>query len=334
MESGRWKVEGGRWKVECGRYNLFMIKTIHDYQHHYGWDNSFEPVMIVAPGDIVEFRTVDASGAQLNAKSDVHDVAALDFSKVNPVNGPVFIDGAVPGDSIKVTILSFNMAAWGWTANIPGFGLLADQFPEPALHLWQIDPATLKPAMYGAIGRVPLKPFCGTIGLSPALPGLHSIVPPRRVGGNLDIRDIGAGTELYLPVEVTGALFSVGDIHAAQGDGEVCGTAIETEATIAVRFDLIKGENLAFPRFTTVGPVTNHLDSKGYEVTVGVGPDLQEGARSAVMGMIDLLGTRYGMSAVDAYMLCSVCADLRISEIVDVPNWVVSLYFPRLVVDG
>ena len=149
----------------------------------------------------------------------------------------------------------------------------------------------------------------------------------------MDIRDLSAGTELYLPVQVAGALFSVGDIHAAQGDGEVCGTAIEAPATITARFELIKGENLAFPRFTTQGPVTSHLDSKGYEVTTGVGPDLFQGARAAVSGMIDLLTKRYQMSAVEAYMLCSVCADLRVSEIVDIPNWVVSLYFPRVVLD-
>lgn len=309
------------------------MKTIHDYQHHIGWDNSLEPVLTIEPGETVEFRTIDASGGQLSPASTVADVTTLDFGKVNPVNGPIAIEGAEPGDSVKVTLLSFAMEGWGWTANIPGFGLLADQFLEPALHLWKFDPATLAPAMYGPGGSVPLKPFCGTIGLAPAEAGFHSIVPPRRVGGNMDIRDLAAGTELYLPVEVKGALFSVGDVHAAQGDGEVCGTAIEAPAVIAARFELIKAENLAFPRFTTPGPVSRHLDGKGFEVTTGIGPDLMEGARGAVSGMIDLLSARYNMSPVDAYMLCSVCADLRISEIVDQPNWVVSLYFPRAVLD-
>ena len=142
---------------------------------------------------------------------------------------------------------------------------------------------------------------------------------------------MSAGTELYLPVEVAGGLFSVGDTHATQGDGEVCGTAIESPCSLAAKFELIKGANLTFPRFTTPGPVTRHLDVKGYEVTTGIGPDLMEGAKAAVSGMIDLLSKRYNMNAVDAYMLCSVCGDLRISEIVDMPNWVVSFYFPRLV---
>ena len=305
--------------------------TIHDHQCHFGWNNANRPVVTLAPGDTAEFHPVDSSGGQLTAKSTVADVARLDFARVNPVAGPVFVEGAEPGDAIKVTLLSFVPSGWGWTANIPGFGLLADQFREPALHIWKYDAATLAPAMYGPGGRVPLKPFCGTIGLAPAEPGLHSIVPPRRVGGNMDIRDLAAGTVLYLPVEVKGGLFSVGDTHATQGDGEVCGTAIESPCSLAARFELEKRANLPFPRFTTPGPVARHLDEKGYEATTGIAPDLMEAVRAAVSGMIDLLAKRHGMSAVEAYMLCSVCGDLRISEIVDMPNWVVSFYFPRIV---
>ena len=285
----------------------------------------------IHPGETVEFHPIDASDGQITAGSTVADLAKLDFARVNPVVGPVYIDGAEPGDAVKVTLLSFAPSGWGWTGNIPGFGLLADQFPEPALHIWRYDAVSLAPAMYGPGGRVPLKPFCGTIGLAPAEPGVHDIVPPRRIGGNMDIRDISAGTELYLPVEVRGALFSVGDTHAAQGDGEVCGTAIESLAALVASFELIKRANLKFPRFTTAGPVSRDLDTKGYEVTTGIGPDLMQGARAALSGMIDLLAARHHMNPVDAYMLCSVCADLHISEIVDQPNWVASLYFPRVV---
>ena len=307
--------------------------TIHRRHHHFGWDNSNEPVLTVAPGETVRFEVVDASGGQLGPDSTASDVAGLDFGLVNPVTGPVFIDGAEPGDALRVDIESFTPSGWGWTANIPGFGLLADQFTEPALHLWRYDARALAPAAYGPGGRVPLKPFCGTIGVAPAAPGLHSIVPPREVGGNMDIRDLGAGTTLYLPVTVDGALFSVGDTHATQGDGEVCGTAIESPMELALTFDLVKSANFAFPRFETAGPVSRHFDEKGYHVTTGIGPDLFEGARAAVGEMVDLLGTRYGLSAVDAYLLSSVCADLRISEIVDQPNWVVSFYFPKVVFD-
>ncbi len=312
--------------------------TLHAHQSHHGWNNEFPPLLTVAPGETVEFEIRDASGGQITERSGIEAVSGMDFGLVNPVTGPVAIDGAAPGDALTVTLLSLTPsttagAGWGWTANIPGFGLLADQFPEPALHLWKYRPDLAVPAVFGPGGKVPLRPFTGTIGVAPAEPGLHSIVPPRRVGGNMDIRDVAAGTVLHLPIEVAGALFSVGDTHAAQGDGEVCGTAIESPMTIALKFDLVKGANLAMPRFTTPAPVTRHLDGKGYEVTTGIGPDLMTGAREAVSGMIELLSRRHGMAPVDAYMLCSVCADLRISSIVDVPNWVVSLYFPRIVLD-
>lgn len=306
--------------------------TIHRNHIHYGWNNAFLPRLQIAPGATVQFEILDASSGQLTHTSTAADLARLDLARVNPVTGPVYIDGAQPGDALKVTVLSFHPSGWGWTGNIPGFGLLADQFPESKLHHWHYDPG-LKPAMYGPGGRVPLKPMCGTIGVAPAAPGLHSVIPPRNVGGNMDIRDIAEGVELYLPVEVEGAIFSVGDTHAAQGDGEVCGTAIESPIDVALKFELVKGAHLRFPRFVTPGPVTRHLESKGYEVTTGIGPDLMTGARAAVSEMVELLSRRFGYSPIDAYMLCSVCADLRISSIVDVPNWVVSFYFPRVVVE-
>ncbi|MDE2146179.1 MAG: acetamidase/formamidase family protein [Burkholderiales bacterium] len=307
--------------------------TIHHAQSHHGWDRALPPVLHVAPGEVVEFEVAEASGGQLSPQSSVDDVGRLDFGRINPVTGPVFVDGAEPGDLLKVTLLSFEPSGWGWTANIPGFGLLADEFEAPALQLWSYDPATLAPALFGAWGRVPLKPFAGTLGVAPAAPGLHSIVPPRRVGGNLDVRDLAAGVELYLPVEVSGALFSIGDTHAAQGDGEVCGTAIESPMKVALRLDLVKDRPQAFPHFVTPGPVTRHLDARGYEVTMGIGPDLMAAARAAVRGMVERLAARHGMPPVQAYLLCSVCGDLRISEIVDLPNWTVSFYFPRVVLE-
>jgi len=305
--------------------------TIHRHHHHFGWDNSIAPAQKVAPGSTIEFECVDSSGGQLSPDSTVTDIAALDFSKINPVTGPIYVDGAEPGDALKITIEGFKPSGFGWTANIPGFGLLADDFKEPALNLWHYDATSLAPALYGKNARVPLKPFAGTIGNALAEPGLHTVVPPRRVGGNLDIRDLAAGTVLYLPVEVAGALFSVGDTHAAQGDGEVCGTAIESQMNTVLTIDLVKDARLKMPRFTTPGPVTRHLDAKGYEVTTGIGSDLMEGAKAAVSQMVDLLSRQHGMDPVDAYMLCSVCGDLRISEIVDMPSWVVSFYFPRVV---
>lgn len=304
--------------------------TIHKHDHHFGWDNTIDPVLSVSPGTTIEVGTIDASGGQLGPGSTLEDLGNLSFDHVNPVTGPIFVDGAEPGDAVAVTFLDFKPSGWGWTANIPGFGLLADQFTDPALHIWTYDAVAMEPALFGPGGKVPLKPFVGTIGLAPAEPGLHSVVPPRRVGGNLDIRDNAVGTTLYLPVEVAGGLLSLGDTHAAQGDGEICGTAIESPMDVAIRIELVKGADLAFPRFETTGPVSRHFDVAGYWATTGIGEDLMQAARDAVSGMVDLVAKEAGMSALDAYMLCSVCGDLRISEIVDMPNWTVSFYFPKV----
>ena len=303
-----------------------MSHTIHDHQHHFGWDNSLDPTLRINPGETITFETIDASGGQLNVNSKVEDVVKLDFGKVNPVTGPVYIEGAEPGDALKVTIKDFKPSGWGWTANIPGFGLLADDFTEAYLKTWTLDKPDRTSFLDGI--SVPLKAFPGTIGVAPAEDGLHSVVPPRTCGGNMDIRDLGAGTTLYLPVQVAGALFSVGDTHAAQGDGEVCGTAIESPMEITLGFDLVKDANLPTPQFQTAGPVTRHLDDKGYYVTTGVSDDLMTASKDAVRAMIEHLGKTYDLSPEDAYLLSSVTCDLRISEIVDVPNWLVSFYLP------
>src|SRR6056300_1145585 len=214
--------------------------TIHQHHHHFGWDRSIDPVLSVSPGQTIEIQTIDASGGQLGPASTLADLGNLSFDKVNPVTGPIFVEGAEPGDAVAITFLDFKPSGWGWTANIPGFGLLSDQFKDAALHIWTYDKVSMEPALYGPGGKVPLKPFVGTIGLALAEAGLHSVVPPRRVGGNLDIRDNAVGTTLYLPVEVSGGLLSLGDTHAAQGDGEICGTAIESPMDVAIKVDLVK----------------------------------------------------------------------------------------------
>src|SRR5579863_3643006 len=292
--------EGGvRGKVRRRPHRLsFMAHSRTIHEHHFGWDNSLAPAVKIGPGESLEFEVTDASGGQLSQSATLADIGQLDFARINPVAGPVYIDGAQPGDILKVTVLSFAPSGWGWTANIPGFGLLAEEFKEPALHVWRYDPRALTPCAFGSRAKVPLKPFAGTIGVAPAEPGCHSIVPPRRVGGNMDLRDIAAGCELHLPVEVAGALFSVGDTHAAQGDGEVCGTALESSMRVALRFDLVKQVPLAFPRLMTPGPVTRHLDARGYQVTTGIGPDLMEAARAAVRSAIDWLMREHRMPAI------------------------------------
>ena len=164
--------------------------TIHRDCIHHGWDNSFKPRITIKPGETVEFETLDASSGQLSKTSTAADLAKLDLGRVNPVTGPVLIDGAQPGDALKVTLLSFKPSGWGWAGNIPGFGLLADQFPEARLHHWHYDGASLAPAIYGPGGRVPLRPFTGTIGVAPAAAGL-----PQCTAGYRPIK--GAGRHAY-----------------------------------------------------------------------------------------------------------------------------------------
>ena len=305
--------------------------TIHGQHQHMTWNNATPPVLTVAPGEVVVFEEIDAVCGQITPDSGVEVITNLDFARVNPVAGPVYVDSAEPGDSLKVTLLDFSPSGWAWTAIVPGFGLLADDFPEAALNIWHYDKGWGEAAAMSDFARVPLKPFCGTTGVARAEPGGHSTIPPYNTGGNMDIRDLTLGVHLYLPVQVPGALFSIGDPHCAQGDGEVCGTAIESPMGVTARLELVKGENLRFPRFETAGPVSRHLDGAGYDVTTGIGPDLMEASQNAVRGMIERLAKTKGLNTDQAYMLCSVCADLRISEIVDQPNWVVSCYMPNIV---
>ena len=302
--------------------------TIHAEKHHFGWDNSLRPALEAEPGQSVEFEVSDASGGQLSRESNRADVGSLDFSRVNPVTGPVFVKGAHPGDVLEVEILDFGPLSWGWTGIVPGFGLLADEFPEPYLKIWDL---SRQWAQFAPGIEVPLKPFPGTIGVALPEPGVHSVVPPRQNGGNMDIRHLTRGTRLLLPVWVEGALFSLGDTHAAQGDGEVCGTAIEAPMSIAVRFQLHQGPSLQEPRYIIAGPPTPEADAKGYYVTTGFAPDLKQAAQKAVCYQIEHLVSEYGLSREEAYALCSVAVDLRISEVVDAPHWLVSAFLPRAI---
>jgi len=313
-----------------------MVGTLHTIHHchcHYVWDRAIAPVHHAAAGECLSFDVRDASAGQITRQSTPDVFANYASDRVNPVTGPVHVEGAEPGDILVVHLESYRPSGWGWTANIPGFGLLAEDFPEPALIHWDYDPTGRQPMMFADIARIPLSPFTGTIGVAPAQEGPHGIIPPRRVGGNMDTRDLIQGSVLYLPVEVPGALLSIGDTHAAQGDGEVCGTAIESPMQVTVNLELIKGRPLDMPRIDrparTGGP-----DSKGrIWITSGIGPDLHEAARACVRGMIDLLSRETGLGAVQAYMLCSVAGDLKISQIVDAPNWTVTFHLPASVFD-
>ena len=258
----------------------------------------------------------------------MEDLGRLDFDRVDQVNGPIAVVGAEPGDTLQIDLLEFEPADWGWTASIPGFGLLADQFADPYLRITKV-PRPGERAEFLPGVRVPIAPFCGEIGVAP-VDGPRSTIPPDAHGGNMDTRHLTAGSTLFLPVFHEGARLSIGDGHAAQGDGEVCGTAIETPMRALVRLTVRKDLHLTGPEFQTADVQT--LVGRRY-ATDGVGPDLNEAARDAVRRMIDWLGREHGIVAIDAYLLTSVAIDLRISEIVDMPNVVVTAHCPLSIFD-
>lgn len=299
------------------------MHRLGDDHHAYAWDRATPPALTVAPGDTVEVAVRDASDGQLDPTSIDSDVAELDEDRANPITGPIAVDGAAPGDTLVVHIEEVAVETWGWTAVIPGFGLLADDFPDPRLAISRVGSGEVA---FGETGlTLPLRPFIGTIGVAPADDGPHDTIPPLPTGGNMDCRDVRPGAVLRLPVAVDGALLSAGDTHAVQGDGEVCGTAVESPAIVRIRVELERDQQLRTPQLTIPAEAAP-LGRR--HATTGIGPDLHEAAREATRAMVEWLSSNHGLAPVDAYMLCSVIADLRIREVVDEPNWVVSLDLP------
>jgi acetamidase/formamidase len=305
-------------------------RTLHSVREdafNYVWDNAIEPALEVESGAVVELHVRDASDEQIQADSGPEDVVKLDFDHVNPVSGPVFVKGTSPGDVLAVELLEFRPREWGWTALIPGFGLLADEFPEPWLRLSRVDAAAGR-VVWSEDVSLPYRPFPGTIGVAHAEPGGHPILPPSRWGGNLDTKHLVVGSTLYLPVGVEGGLFSLGDTHAAQGDGEVCGTAIETAMDVVVRLSVRRDFRIEAPQYRVAEGALAAAEASAYHVCTGVGPDLMEAVKDAVRATIRRLEDEHGLAREEAYALCSVAVDLRIHEVVDAPNWVVGAFLP------
>jgi acetamidase/formamidase len=307
--------------------------TIHvaREQHHLAWDPAIEAIATIGSGEVVEFDCLDASNGQLTADSTTASLSDLDFAGVDQVNGPIAVEGAEPGDTLQVDLLAFEPADWGWTASIPGFGLLADDFPDGFYKVTRFDPGADRAEFWPGI-RVPLAPFCGELGVAPAT-GPLSTIPPDVHGGNMDTRHLVAGTTLYLPVFHAGARFSAGDGHATQGDGEVSGTAIETPMRARIRLTVRKDLHVSAPEFVAAPDPHAELRNGRRYATDGIGPELMTAARDALRRMIDWLGREHGLDPMQAYLLCSVAIDLRISEIVDVPNFVVTAYCPLGIFD-
>ena len=240
-------------------------EAIHTY-----FDQSLPPRLTINPGDTVVFATRESSYGRIArlfvANSDPSipaDLAAIIAASAypeiatplagHPLTGPVHIEGAGPGDTLVVAILEIKPASWGWTSVRPGGGLLGDETIQRTMQYWDLRQGDY--AQFASGVRIPLEPFCGMLGVAPETSGLLPTASPRNSGGNMDIRQLVVGSTLYLPVFVLGALFSVGDVHAVQGDGEVSGTAIECDATVTLQFDLLKGQAIAAPQFRTSGPI-------------------------------------------------------------------------------
>ena len=343
---------------------------------HNRWHPDIPPAVEAEPGEEVVLQTRNALDGGVNPNSKADDVLNVDLNLVHPLTGPVYVRGAQPGDLLEVNILNIEPARWGFTTIIPGFGFLRDLFLEPYIVHWNIsDGYAESPDLPGV--RIPGAPFMGTIGIAPsrqlrqeiqlreeelrlrggmvlgpeptgAVPaqeplaseGLRTI-PPRENGGNLDIKQLTAGTRLLLPVFTEGALFSAGDAHFAQGDNECCGTAVEMDCTLHVSFQVRSGEatrrNLRFPIFERDGYFTSpemaapkrFLATTGMCIADGVNESENAtlAARHALLTMIQLLMER-GWSREQAYCICSVAVDLKLSEVVDVPNFVVSAFLP------
>lgn len=303
-------------------------------QIHYKWDNANKPAVEVEPGDVVQFETEEVTSGQIKKGDPAVRLTQLDFNRLYPLGGPVYVKGAEPGDVLEVEILSLKPGTWGWTGLIPGLGLLASDFPDPYIRYFDLGDRQSTELRHDI--HIPVAPFCGTMGVATDDPGPIDVLPPTKGAGNIDTRHLTAGTRLYLPIHVKGALFSAGDCHGAQGDGEVCVTGIECPMSFSLRFGVIKAGHMrpwSYHFVTPAQPLQPRSDTRGYYTVTALGPDLMENAQNAVRDTIGWLTKEKGLSREDAYVLCSLAGDLRISQIVDQPNWGVSFYLALSVFD-
>lgn len=353
------------------------------------------PAVRAKPGDVVVLDTRDAFDSNLNLRSTAADVTALDLNLVHPMTGPVFVEGAARGDVLAVTLLDIEPDQYGYTVIVPGFGFLRDRFPNPYIVNWKLDrlaatsdqmPNVRVPiaAFMGSVGvltgeqetDIYLKreadlAKAGGIALPPQPVGAIPValcgpqgsdkdrclrtIPPRENGGNMDVKQMQVGTTLLLPCFIDGCGFFAGDVHFAQGDGEVSGTAIEMGARVKVRLAVRKGaaKDVKVPQFeggaelkalaptkfyATIGlplkkagevPVyVTYIDGQKIGPLTNLSEDLTLAARNALIEMIDYIVREHGLTPEQAYVLASVAVDLRVSQVVDVPNFIVSAFLP------
>ncbi len=287
-------------------------------QTHNKFSSAIPPILTVPSGAVIEAFTEDASDEQFKLGSPMEDLENLDFEPIHPLTGPVFVEGALPGDILKVTLHKITMGDWGWNAIIPGFGFLTDTLDLKYLRTYELGPDK-KYVQFNDKISIPLKPFAGVMGVAPATEEMLSTIPPRANGGNMDDPNMTEGTIVYFPVFVEGALFSIGDAHATQGLGEVCGTAIEAPMQFIYQVDVIKGRSIQEPQYET----------DEYYATTGFGTTIDEAAKKATLYMIQYLENVHDLSTEEAYALCSLAGDLQIAEVVDVPHMLVTMHISK-----
>ncbi len=293
--------------------------TLTKDQTHNRFSRSIKPVLSVKSGAIIEAFTEEATDGQLTTTSDTSDVRKLSFDPIHPLTGPVYVQGAEPGDVLAVKLHKIDVGDWGWSAIIPGFGFLSDQFTEHYLRTFSINNNAKEIAFNDKI-KLPIKPFPGVLGVAPDTDSLLSTIPPRANGGNMDDPNMTEGTTVYLPVFVKGALFSIGDAHATQGLGEVSGTAIEAPMRFVYELNVIKGgRKISEPQYET----------DDYYAVTGFGTTIDAATKKAVQFMVEYLVAEHDLTPNDAYMLCSLAGDLHIAEVVDVPNMLVTMHISK-----
>jgi acetamidase/formamidase len=293
---------------------------------HAFWDNSLPPRLEIDSGDTVTFDCRESFDGQVTPDSGIEVWNTLDFSRVHSLLGPVFVRGAKPGNTLEVEILDFAHKGWGWTGWFPGAGLLSEDFDYPFLQHWQLEGDSCF-FQDDDLVTVPLEPFCGVMGVAPNHKGRIDTLSPTANGGNVDVRHLKTGARALFPIFVEGAGFATGAGHAAQGDGEVCCSAIEAPLIVTLRFHI--RTDLSVPELQLISPSPlSKGDTEGYYCTTGHGEDIYVCAQNAVRHMIDCLENTYSISRDQAYCLCGVAGDLKISQIV-MPNRVVSFCMPR-----
>ena len=294
------------------------------------WDHTVEPRLVIRSGDTVVFDCPEPLG-QVTPEWVHEDMANLDKDLILALVGSVFVEGAEAGDTLQVEILDMKHCGWGWGGHSPGFALLAEDFDFNYLHHWRLEGDRCHFGVGGIV--VPFEPMIGTLGVGPREPGRFDTMPPGPNAGNVDISDLGIGATVWMPVFVEGALFACGDCHSAQGDGEVCGTGIESPMEVTLRLSVRKDLSIPELQFQAPSPLSK-ADTKGYHAVTAHGPDLMENARNAVREMIKWLVEHHALTPSQAYTLCGAACDLKLSQVVDAPNWIVTAYMPLGIFPG